>query len=200
MSIDILLTNLTRRGFLAKYMRSGDEILKYLTDNIPDGEDIGFGGSVTLSQLDIAQNLAKKGYTCNSTDTSLIDWEQLCLINRQVKYYISGTNAISQDGILVNIDGRSNRVSAMCYGPEELFIIVGTNKITKDLHSAIDRAQNIAAPLNAKRLNRKTPCVVTGKCHNCNSPDTICKSMLLLYHPTSTIKTHILIIDKELGY
>jgi len=198
--LQTLLDNLKKRGFIPVLLQDGEQAAQYILQHIPAGATVGFGGSVTVEQLQIPTLLERGGLKCNSTKTSQLSWEQLCLENRHAEYYITSTNAISREGILVNIDGRSNRISAMCYGPRELFFVLGTNKITKTLGEAINRAQNVAAPLNAKRLNRKTPCVKTGKCSDCLSPDTICKAMLVLYHPTSTVKTHIIIINKELGY
>lgn len=195
-----ILENLQKRGFKAYFIENGEEALKIIKDNIPFGSTIGFGGSMTLEALQFPQKLAAAGYTCNHASVSDKDGATLREENRFVKYYLTSTNAITVDGLLVNTDGRSNRVSAMCYGPSKLFFVLGKNKICKDLDAAFLRIENIAAPLNAKRLNKKTPCAVTGKCMHCQSPDTICKTTLILRHPAGTMEVFVIIINKELGY
>lgn len=195
-----LLNNLKNRGFIPTFVKSRDEIFDIFKAEIPCGSEIGFGGSMTVEALELPQKLHSAGYICNHQTTSSVSWQDLCIYNKNSKYYISSTNAITKDGILVNMDGRANRIAEMCYGPEKLFIVCGTNKICPDLTSAIDRVENVASPLNAKRLNRKTPCVVTGKCSKCNSPETICKALLINYHPTTSIKTYVIIIDEKLGF
>lgn len=198
--METLLNNLKRRGFCAHLASGKDGVLKILTDNIPPGSTVGFGGSKTAEQLDLPRSLSSMGYICNHTGVSDCSWNELCQKNRFADYYISSTNALTEDGVLVNMDGRSNRVSAMCYGPKKVFIVAGSNKICADIPAAISRVENVAAPLNAKRLGRNTPCAITGKCSHCNSPETICKTLVLHYHPTTTIEMHIILLNKELGY
>lgn len=195
-----IINNLQKRGFKSYFVDSEEQALEIVKNNIPIGSIIGFGGSMTLEQLQFPQKLKEAGYICNHNNISDKSWETLCRESRQADYYLTSTNAITQDGILVNIDGRANRISEICYGPKKLFFILGKNKICPDTASAINRVENVVAPLNAKRLNKKTPCVVTGKCSHCNCPDTICKAMLLLYHPTSSMEVFVIIINKELGY
>lgn len=196
-----IINNLQSRGFIAHQVKSERQLFDILIQNIPPKSEIGFGGSVTVEQLKIPQKLKDAGYICNHLSTSDLSWEQLCFKNRNVKYYITSTNAVTEDGILVNTDGRANRISAMCYGPEKLFFVIGKNKICKDLNAAFDRISQVAAPLNAKRLNKNTPCARLEKCPSpCGAANTICKATLILYHPTSTMKVFVIILDEELGY
>lgn len=195
-----IIRRLQERGFAPYFVRGEEEVFEILKQNIPPHSEIGFGGSMTVEQLKIPQKLKEAGYVCNHTATSESPWEELCKKNRSVQYYITSTNAITRDGILVNTDARSNRISAMCYGPRKLFFVLGKNKICDDLNAALKRIDEIAAPLNAKRLNRNTPCAKSGKCVKCRVEDTICKATLILYHPTSSMQVYVIIVDKELGY
>ena len=195
-----VLESLRKRGFKPFFAQNADEVAGIISGNIPEGSAIGFGGSMTCEALHIPQRLKALGYECNHTLTSELPWETLCKNNRFVDDYITSTNALTEDGQLVNTDGRSNRVSAMCYGPKKLFVVAGKNKVCKDLNAAFERIEKIAAPLNAKRLNKKTPCAATGSCSKCLSKDTICKATLILHHPTSTMEVFVIIVNQELGY
>ncbi len=195
-----IIDNLKKRGFKPYFVQSGDEAVKIIEENIPKGALIGFGGSMTAEQLELPKKLKNAGYICNHSSVSDKPWTSICENNRFVDYYISSTNALTEEGVLVNTDGRANRISAMCYGPKKLFIVAGINKICADLNSAFQRIENIAAPLNAKRLNKNTPCALTGKCSHCLSPDTICKATLILTHPTSSMEVYVIIVNKELGF
>ena len=116
-------------------------------------------------------------------------------------WYITSANAVTEGGELVNIDGAANRVSALCFGVKKIVYIIGKNKIAPTLEAAIYRAKNVAAPLNAKRLNKKTPCAVTGRCHDCNSPDCICNVTTITHHPTKyQTEVHVVIAGEDLGY
>jgi hypothetical protein len=199
MNTDII-ENLKKRGFIPFFVKNCDEVLSILKENIPAGAVIGFGGSITVETLDIPKRLKQAGYICNHNSVSDMPYDAICQNNRFVDYYITGTNAITEDGQLVNTDGRANRISAMCYGPKKLFLILGKNKICKDLKEAIERIENVAAPLNAKRLKKNTPCAVSGKCSHCEGKDTICKATLILHHPTSSMEVFVIIVDSELGF
>ena len=113
--------------------------------------------------------------------------------------YFTSTNAITEDGELYNVDGNGNRVAAMLYGPDKVIVIAGVNKIVKNINEAISRVENLAAPANAKRLNRKTPCVITGKCMNCNSPERICREYTVIRKPAPN-RIFILLLNENYGY
>ena len=119
----------------------------------------------------------------------------------RAEIYISSVNAISENGEIVNIDNTGNRVAAISYGPEKVYLVIGSNKVADTLESAIYRARNVASPMNAKRLNRKTPCAVKGdKCYDCNSPERICRNLSVLWtKPTGAIY-EIILINESLGY
>lgn len=193
-----LIKNLKLRGFTPRVFETSQQAKDFLYENLKD-TTIGMGGSVTISELGLYQLLKENNQVyCHSFDHSPDVLKNAAL----AKIYISGVNAIAQTGEIVNIDGRGNRVSSQIWGAnrERVIYICGINKITKDLHSALFRAKNVAAPLNARRLNLKTPCAVKAdKCYNCNSPQKICRVISILNNPTSAA-ADVVIINENLGY
>ena len=115
-------------------------------------------------------------------------------------YFLMSTNAITMDGELVNIDGRSNRVSCLCWGPQNVIIIAGMNKVALDVESALKRVRNFAAPPNAVRLNKNTPCAQTGKCADCYSPDCICSQIVITRRSSTPNRIKVILVGEELGY
>lgn len=189
-----LLKNLSAHGFSAKYFDTAKEASAYLADSIK-GERVAFGGSMTAQQMGLYELLEKENEV-------FWHWKSPEDIRRYGEFttYVTSANAVSETGELVNIDGSGNRVSASLYGPEKLFFVCGINKVAADLTAAIERARNVAAPLNAKRLKRKTPCAMTGKCADCNSPERICSAMVIHMRPMMSSKlTEVIIIGEELG-
>jgi hypothetical protein len=114
--------------------------------------------------------------------------------------FLASSNAITEDGILVNIDGNSNRVSAIAYGPKKVIMIVGMNKVTPDVDSAMKRARNVAAPINAQRFGLQTPCSKTGTCMDCKSPDTICCQFLITRYSRHADRIHVILVNEDLGF
>ncbi len=173
----------------------------YLNQQI-DHTSVGFGGSVTLQELGLFSQLSAHNqvyWHWNTPEGQSTDEIRLCAST--AKIYLSSVNAISENGEIINIDGHGNRLSSTLYGHEKVYFIAGINKVAPDLISAIERAQNIAAPLNAKRLNRKTPCAVQGdKCFNCKSKDRICNAMVIHYHKMTSCAMEIILIEENLGY
>lgn len=197
---DKTILNLKKRGFLPHFAEDTESAVKYILSVIPSGASVGFGGSVTVQQINLVDRMNGK-YNLLYRDLFPAE-KHLEVMERMhtADWYISSANAITEEGELINIDGRANRIGELIYGPKSILIIAGINKITKALEDGIRRARNIAAPLNAKRLNRKTPCVITGKCEYCNSPDTICKVTSIHHHPTTDKNVYVLLINETLGY
>ena len=190
---------LTARGFKVSSFETAKEAAEYLNSQI-DGATVGFGGSITLQELGLFEKLS-------ANNTVFWHWKQTpaeaCEKAASAQVYMTSANAISETGEIVNIDGTGNRVAAMLYGHEALYIIAGINKLTPDLSSAMERARNIAAPLNARRLSCKTPCAMSEpmRCHDCNSPSRICNGFVTLTRPCGGIgKTHVILIEETLGY
>lgn len=197
-----LLKNLKTRGFIPAYFESGKEAAAYVCSLIADGESVGSGGSVTIASLGILQTLVERGNKVYSHST-VPESERSVVYQKagSADWYITSANAVTEGGELVNIDGAANRVSALCFGVKKIIYIIGKNKIAPTLEAAIYRAKNVAAPLNAKRLNKKTPCAVTGRCHDCNSPDCICNVTTITHHPTKyQTEVHVVIAGEDLGY
>ena len=193
MQLDTAVKNLTNHGFSVRVFKTQQEAISAISQEL-SGRTIGFGGSVTLQELGLFEKLS-------ANNTVFWHWKQTpaeaCEKAASAQVYMTSANAISETGEIVNIDGTGNRVAAMLYGHEALYIIAGINKLTPDLPSAIERARNIAAPLNARRLSCKTPI----RCHDCNSPSRICNGFVTLTRPCGGIgKTHVILIEENLGY
>lgn len=190
--------NLEGRGFRVHRFASGAEAAEFLVQTL-HGTSIGIGGSVTVDTLGVYDRL------CGSNEV-FWHWKNHAPETREragkAETYLCSANGVSENGEIVNIDGFGNRVAGTIYGPERVFLVVGRNKIAPDLNGAIDRARNIAAPLNARRLNRHTPCAVgEPRCHDCRSPEKICGVMTVFFMPPTSIKEfHVILVDEDLGY
>lgn len=190
--------NLEGRGFRVHRFASGAEAAEFLVQTL-HGTSIGIGGSVTIDTLGVYDRL------CGSNEV-FWHWKNHAPETREragkAETYLCSANGVSENGEIVNIDGFGNRVAGTIYGPERVFLVVGRNKIAPDLNGAIDRARNIAAPLNARRLNRHTPCAVgEPRCHDCRSPEKICGVMTVFFMPPTSIKEfHVILVDEDLGY
>ena len=190
--------NLEGRGFRVHRFPSGAEAAEFLVQTL-HGTSIGIGGSVTIDTLGVYDRL------CRSNEV-FWHWKNHAPETREragkAETYLCSANGVSENGEIVNIDGFGNRVAGTIYGPERVFLVVGRNKIAPDLTGAIDRARNIAAPLNARRLNRHTPCAVgEPRCHDCRSPEKVCGVMTVFFMPPTSIKEfHVLLVNEDLGY
>lgn len=190
--------NLENRGFRAHVFATGAEAADYLAQTLHN-TCIGIGGSVTIDEIGVYDRL--------SADNDVIwRWKKPTPDSRErgaaAETFLCSANGVSETGEIVNIDGYGNRVAPTIYGPQRVFLVVGRNKIAPDLNGAIDRARNIAAPLNARRLNRHTPCAVgEPRCHDCRSPEKICGVMTVFFMPPTSIKEfHVLLVNEDLGY
>ena len=195
---------LRRRGFDAAIFETAKEAADYLLSDMPAGETVGFGGCMTAKQMGLETLLRANGHKV------LWHWEtpkpeRPALLREAMNapLYVCSANAVTEDGLMVQIDGTGNRVASMLYGHEALYIVAGVNKLAPDLASAMDRARSIAAPLNARRLQRKTPCALAEpmRCHDCNSPERICRGFVTLARPMGGIgQTHVILVEESLGY
>lgn len=191
---------LESKGFTVSAFESAAEAAEYLNAKI-DGTTVGFGGSVTLKQLGMFEQLSAHNtvYSHWNVPSGMNPGEVLAKA-MGTECYVCSANGISETGEIVNIDGTGNRVASSIFGHKRVFIVAGKNKIAADFEGAMWRARNIAAPLNAKRLKKNTPCAVDGKCHDCNSPDCICSVISILRRPTGGTKAEVVLINEELGY
>lgn len=198
MSIENALKNFEKNGFKTRRFATPEELREFLKAEV-NNTSVGMGGSVSLVELQIYDTLkdTNKIYW-HSIDKSPEIFEKAAL----AEVYILSANALSESGAIVNIDGRGNRVSSAIFGAnrKKVIYICGVNKFEPDLEKALWRAKNISAPMNARRLNLKTPCAIKAdKCYNCNSPQRICRTTTITTHPTSA-ETLLLIVDGDWGY
>ena len=201
MDKNILLAkkSLENNGFTVEVFNNCEEAKEFLADEIKIDETVGLGGSITLYNMDLYEELKKRG--------NKVYWHWMAdnkeeeLINASLTdVYLSSTNAITLDGKLVNMDGAGNRVASLIYGHRRVYIIAGKNKIAKDYYKARERIKTIAAPKNAHRLNTNTPCKKTGECSDCNSLDRICKIEVIIHKNPAGADINILLINEDLGY
>ncbi len=195
-----LKKRLEDKGYQVSVFENKEAAADYLDGQIDD-RTVGLGGSVTIHQMDLFAKLAGHNvvYWHDEKPADMTVMETRMAATRS-EVYISGVNGISEAGDIVNIDNIGNRVAAVTYGPSKIYLLVGANKIAPTLEAAVYRARNIAAPLNAQRLNRKTPCAVKGdKCYDCNSPDRICRSLSILLSKPPASDYEIILINEELG-
>jgi hypothetical protein len=194
---------LEARHFAAYYCPAADEAAEKVFSLIPKDHVIAWGGSMTAASLDLYAEAERRGYRLINRDAAKTPEEKIERMRQALlcDTFLSGTNALTEDGILVNIDGNGNRVAAMCYGPRQVIIITGINKVVKSLDDAVARARNLAAPLNAARFPQlKMPCVVNGACGNCRGADSICAQILVtrLCKPAGRIK--VILTGETLGF
>ena len=197
-----LIENFKKRGILCEYFETKEEAVASLLSRIPEEAVIGYGGSVTLAECGALEALKKGNYRLLVREDAKTPEEQKALYREMLfsDYFLTSTNAITEDGELVNIDGRGNRVAFLTWGPEHVVVLAGMNKVAPDLASAIERARNVAAPMNALRLSRKTPCTKLGKCADCQSPDCICASTVITRRSHIPGRITVLLVGETLGY
>lgn len=186
-------TLLESKGYAVSEFDTAQAAADYLDQKI-DGVSVGIGGSITVEQMGLYDRLCRHNtvhWHWKGGDTTAAAVADI---------YLSSVNALAQTGEIVNIDGIGNRVASILYGHKKVYLLVGQNKIAPDLERALYRARNVAAPLNAKRLGKKTPCAVSGRCHDCNSPERICKELAVLWGCPMKAEIEILLIHEDLGY
>ena len=197
-----MIKNLQRRNFNALYCPTAGEAVEKVSAMIPDGSSVTWGGSMTIRDMGLTEALRKRDLNILDRDLTA-DRDEAQRIYREAfsaDYYLSSVNAISEDGVIVNIDGNGNRVAAITFGPKRVILVIGLNKVAQDVSAAVARARSTASPINAARFDIKTPCQVDGTCHNCNSPESICNyiSIMRNSHPA---KRHIVVlVGEDLGY
>lgn len=203
MSIDVSLFigNLQKKGFKAQYVETAQNALEYLLKNIPAKASVGIGGSVTIQETGAYDALVKRGnevyWHWQVPREKMFETREKA---NKADAYLCSANAASIDGIFYNIDGAGNRVAAISYGKNPLFIVMSENKIMPDEKTAMNRIKEIACPLNAKRLKLNTPCAITGKCTDCSSPDRFCNVTCILQRPTGGREVHVIVVKEKLGF
>ena len=192
---------LRRKGYSVSYFENANSAAEYLDHEI-DKRTVGFGDSATVASMALNERLRLHNTvydpaSCADND-SFVDIAKSCLTT---EVFLTSVNAMSESGEMVNIDGTGNRIAGSLFGHEKVYFVVSSKKITATLEDAIQRARNIAAPENAKRLGLKTPCAIKGdRCYNCSSPERICNAMLIYFRKMDDIDAEVVLIDEPLGY
>ena len=185
----------------AYYAPTLEDARKLVQELLPKGCTVACGGSMTLSEAGIMDLLRSGDY--EFYDREAVPQEEIDLVLRKaffVDCYLTSCNAVTEQGELYNVDGNANRVAAMTYGPKSVICVVGYNKIVPDLEAAVARVEQVAAPANAVRLHRKTPCTVTGRCEDCHSPDRICCTTVIHRQQRVPGRIKVILVGEELGY
>ena len=201
MIFDNLKKNLENKGYKVAVFDSANEAAEYIDSEL-DGKTVGIGGSVTVKQMGLYDKLISHNdvYWHAVGDSKKSPVEIQALAN-SAKIYISSVNGIAENGEIVNIDGACNRVSSICYGHERVIFVVGKNKLSKSCDEAIARARNVAAPKNAKRLGKNTPCAKNAdKCYDCSSPDRICRVLSVFWSKPMKGEYEVVLINEDLGF
>jgi len=197
-----IIKNLKKRNLQGFYCKTKEDALKKVLELIPEQSSIGYGGSVTLEQTGILNALKNGNYNVIEREKYNTPELQRELSGKiaMSDFFLMSTNAMSMDGELVNIDGRGNRVCYLIYGPQNVIVVAGWNKIETDVEGAIKRARNVAAPPNCIRLNKNTPCIKNGHCNDCFSPDCICSQFVVTRRSSVPDRIKVILVGENLGY
>ena len=194
-----IIKGLESRNMSGYYAENKEEALKIALDLIPKGSSITMGGAMSAHEIGLVDAVKGSDYQFIDRD-AVSDKRAAMLAAYDADFFLSSANAITEDGVIVNIDGNANRVSAIAQGPKKVLFIVGMNKVCKDIDSAMKRARNVAAPINAQRFGLDTPCSKTGSCMNCKSPDTICCQFLITRFSRHAGRIHVILVNDSLGF
>lgn len=198
-----MIKNLKRRNMEAFYCPTGKNAVEKVSELIADGSTVTWGGTATVRDLGIPQTLKNRS-TLNVLDRDSVETPeekvQMYLKAFTSDVYLTSANAISEDGVIVNIDGNGNRVAAISWGPKKVIFVIGLNKVAQTIEAAIARARGIASPINSQRFDINTPCRIDGTCHNCNSPESICSYVHILRNSRNANRHIVILVGEDLGY
>ncbi len=200
---DRLIKNLNRRNMKAFYCPTADEAVKKVLELIEDGSSVTWGGSMTIRDMGIPDALRNRG-TLTVLDRDLVETpeekQDMYLRAFTADVYLTSANAISEDGVIVNIDGNGNRVAAITWGPKKVIFVISLNKVAQTVEAALARARSTASPVNAQRFDINTPCHIDGICHNCNSPESICSYVHFLRNSRGGNRHTVVLVGEDFGY
>ncbi|MCH5334738.1 MAG: lactate utilization protein [Alistipes sp.] len=197
--LDTAVRNLTAKGYRAARFATMAEAVDYI-DSCIDGRSVAFGGSVTLLDAGLFDRIASHNTVLWHWKEERLTREELEAEVRKADIYISSVNALTLGGEIVNIDGVGNRTSAIEHGHGKVFLLAGRNKLTADIDRAVHRARNVAAPLNARRLGKRTPCAAKAdRCYDCDSPERICRILSILWRCPMRAQIEVLLVDEDAG-
>ena len=197
-----IIKNLEKRQMEGYYCDTKEDALNKALELIKAGSSVGWGGSMTINEIGLMDAIKNGSYDVIDREAISNDEEYKATYARMVNadYFLTSTNAITMDGELVNIDGRGNRVSFLIFGPSNVIVVAGMNKVVSDVESGYKRVKDIATPPNTVRLNRNTPCATTGRCGNCFSPDCICNQTVITRRSGAPGRIKVILVGEDLGY
>ena len=199
----LLVKNLKARFFDACYCATKEEALQQALALIPEGSTVGWGGCMSAEQIGLVEAVRSGNFNTIDRDTAKTPEERVDLMRRALlsDVFLTGANAISLDGQMVNVDGNGNRVAAIVYGPKSVIVVAGMNKVVDTLEDAVTRARTVAAPINKQRFpNAPTPCLVTGSCANCKSEGSICNQILITRSTRPAGRIKFILVGEDLGF
>ncbi|HKM38987.1 MAG TPA: lactate utilization protein [bacterium] len=193
---------LIKHGIHTRLVNTAAEAKQIILDEIEAGQKVGVGGSITIDTLQVVPELEARGCQVfwHWQAKSAAEASEIRRTQATTDVFLASSNAVTEDGRLVNIDGTGNRVAAMVYGPHKVILVCGQNKIVPDVEAGIHRTQNVAAPKNARRLNTGTPCGVTGRCNDCDSPGRMCAVTTIIERCPGQTDLKVILVREELGY
>ncbi|SDA61220.1 Uncharacterised ACR, YkgG family COG1556 [Butyrivibrio sp. INlla18] len=194
-----VIKGIESRNMKGYYAANKEEALKIALEIIPESSSVTMGGAMSAHEIGLVDALKNGNYNFIDRDKAE-DKRAAMLAAYDADYFLTSANAITEDGVMVNIDGNANRVSAIAQGPKHVVAIVGMNKVCPDVDAAMKRARNVAAPINAQRFGLNTPCAKTGSCMNCKSPDTICCQFLITRFSRHADRIHVILVNDNLGF
>ncbi len=194
-----VIKGLQSRNMSGYWAASKEEALRIALELIPEGSTVAMGGALSAHEIGLVEAVKKGNYSFIDRD-AIPDRRAAMLAAYDADIFLSSCNAMTEDGVLINIDGNANRVSAIANGPKKVVMIVGMNKVCSDVDGAMKRARNVAAPTNAQRFGLSTPCAKTGACMNCKSPDTICCQFLITRYSRHAGRIHVILVNDALGF
>ena len=201
MKIEKTLNALKKNGFEAIFAKTREDALQKALEIIPLDAKVGIGGSITIRELGLVESLINRGNpVINHWNTEDVSRTTLMKEELMSDVFLSSTNALTEDGKLVNIDGAGNRVGAMTFGPNKALVIAGINKLVKNVEEGITRAKTVAAPMNARRANKDTPCARTGLCIDCDATNRICRVMTIIERRPTKSQIVVILVGEELGF
>lgn len=193
---------LKSRNMDAYYVETKEEAVAKALELMPKGSTISWGGTMSVAEAGLMDAIRNGDYMLYDRDQAETAKEREEMMHQAffADFFLGSTNAVSEDGVLVNIDGVANRVAAYAYGPKNVLLIVGMNKVVKTQEDALHRARNEAAPINAQRFGLDTPCCKTGSCFDCKNPDTICCQFLVTRYSKHPNRIKVILVNEDLGF
>lgn len=197
-----VVKGLESRNMEAYYVKTKEEAVKKALELMPEGSSISWGGTMSVDEIGLKDAVCSGNYELIDRDKAESPEERRALMLQALDcdFYLGSANAVSEDGVLINVDGNANRVAAYAFGPKAVLLIVGMNKVVKTEADAMSRARNEASPINAQRFGIETPCVKNGTCFDCKSPDCICCQIMITRFSKIPKRIKVILVDESLGF